>query len=205
MILLSRPVFVISTLLVSACLLAWGACAPSRGSRVQAQNDRKTAPDFTLKDADGRVVRLSDYRGKVVLLDFWATWCGPCKVEIPWFTEFERQHKASGFAVLGVSMDEGGWDEVRPFLKEIEVNYRVVMGNDETAELYGGIEALPTTFLIDRTGRIASRHIGLSAKKDFQDEIEHLLAQNAQSRARDLHLIAPLAGVLRTRSAANGF
>ena len=203
---LSRRVLLTSALLGTAYLLTWSACGPvSRGSRVQAQIDRKTAPDFTLKDVDGRAVKLSDYRGKVVLLDFWATWCGPCKVEIPWFTEFERTHKANGFAVLGVAMDEGGWDDVRPFLKEIGVNYRVVLGNDATADSYGGIEALPTTFLIDRQGMIASRHIGLSAKKDFEDEIRHLLSTDSQRTARSLPFSTPFAGLLRTRPAAYGW
>jgi len=142
---------------------------------VKADKDRKEAPDFALKDAEGKVVRLADYRGKVVLLDFWATWCGPCKIEIPWFTDMQRRNKDRGFEVLGVSMDDEGWEVVKPFLTQLGVNYRVVMGNDATAQLYGGVEALPTTFLIDRAGKIAAVHIGLTSKKDFEDGVEELL------------------------------
>src|SRR5437588_9325940 len=96
-------------------------CSPSKPVKaaVKPDSERHTAPDFALKDADGKVVRLSDYKGKVVLLDFWATWCGPCKMEIPWFMDFERQHKHEGFSVLGVSMDEDGWDAVKPFVNQL--------------------------------------------------------------------------------------
>jgi len=142
---------------------------------VKPAQARRPAPDFELKDSDGRTVRLSDYRGKVVLLNFWATWCGPCRIEIPWFIEFERTLKDRGFAVLGVSLDEGGWDVVKPYLKQVGVNYRVLLGDDRVATLYGGVDSLPTTFLIDRQGRIAAVHVGLVSKKAYQQGIEALL------------------------------
>lgn len=169
----------LSAPLLSALLAVLGLAACSSGVRaaepVKAEKDRKPAPDFTLKDADGKTVHLSDYKGKVVLLDFFATWCGPCKIEIPWFKEFERQNKDRGFSVLGVSMDDDGWEVVKPFLKDLGVNYRVVIGNDFTAQSYGGVDALPSTFLIDREGRIAAVHVGLASRKDFEDGIEKLL------------------------------
>jgi len=146
-------------------------------AKVKPEQERHPAPEFALKDANGKTVRLEDYKGKVILLDFFATWCGPCKIEIPWFMEMERKNKDRGFAVLGVSMDDEGWDIVKPFLAELGVNYRVVIGNDSTAQLYGGVDALPTTFLIDRNGKIASVHIGLASKKVFEDGIEQLLQQ----------------------------
>ncbi|MBZ5575779.1 MAG: TlpA family protein disulfide reductase [Acidobacteriia bacterium] len=144
-------------------------------SSAKADHDRKLAPDFKLKDADGKEVRLSDYRGKVVLLDFWATWCGPCRIEIPWFAELERKSKNRGFAVLGVSMDDEGWKVVKPFIANMKMNYRVVLGDDQTAHDFGGLDALPTTFLIDRQGRIADVHVGLANRKDFEDGVEQLL------------------------------
>jgi peroxiredoxin len=157
---------------------------PAKAETVQPDKQRKPAPDFTLKDADGRTVKLSDYRGKVVLLDFWATWCGPCKIEIPWFMDMERRKKDRGFAVLGVAMDDEGWEVVRPFIAELGVNYRILMGNDETAQRYGGIESLPTTFLIDRAGRIAAVHVGVTGREDFDDGVEELLRAPAAAGAR---------------------
>jgi cytochrome c biogenesis protein CcmG/thiol:disulfide interchange protein DsbE len=153
---------------------------PARTS-VKDTGARKKAPDFALKDVNGNVVHLSDLKGKVVLLDFWATWCGPCNVEIPWFTDFQRKYKDRGFEVLGVAEDDDGWKAVTPFATEKKINYRLVLGNDQTGDLYGGIEALPTTFIIDRDGRIASVHLGLSGKKEFEDAIEKLLDAPAVS------------------------
>ena len=144
-------------------------------ANVKSEKDRKEAPDFALKDADGKVVHLADYKGKVVLLDFWATWCSPCKVEIPWFMEMQRKNKDRGFEVLGVAMDDEGWEVVKPYIAKAGVNYRILAGNDMTAAAYGGVDALPTTFLIDRTGKIAAVHVGLASRKDFDDGIEQLL------------------------------
>lgn len=165
-----------------AALVGIVACSPSRPvpSAVKNSNQRKKAPDFALKDGSGKLVHLADYKGKVILLDFWATWCGPCKIEIPWFTEFERKYKDRGFEVLGVSMDDDGWKVVAPFVQEKKINYRVLMGDDKTGDQYGGLEALPTTFVIDRSGRIASVHVGLTNKKDFSDAIEQLLEDPVQ-------------------------
>jgi peroxiredoxin len=172
--------------------------SPSEPSAIAASlkpaKDRRKAPDFALKDADGRTVRLSDYRGKVVLLDFWATWCGPCKYEIPWFMDLERRQKDRGFAVLGVSMDDDGWEIVKPFIAQLGVNYRILVGTDETAQLYGGIDALPTTFLIDREGKIAFVHVGLGNRRDFEDGVEQLLQTPAAAPPGGAALPALLVG-----------
>ena len=155
--------------------------------RLKPEKDRKTAPNFALRDSNGATVRLADYRGKVVLLDFWATWCTPCQIEIPWFVEFEQSLKSRGFAVLGVSMDEDGWDAVRPYIQKRRINYRIVLGDDHTGQLYGGVDSLPTTFLLDREGRVAAVHVGLATDKNgFLHEINELLdARPAGSGAVD--------------------
>jgi peroxiredoxin len=166
-------------LFVACASLYLGIAASSRKEpahkAVRDSQDRKVAPEFALKDSAGRVVHLSDYKGKVVLLDFWATWCGPCNIEIPWFKEFERKYKDRGFEVIGVSMDDDGWNAINPFVAQKKINYRIVLGDDKTGDLYGGVEALPMTFVLDREGRIASVHIGLSSREDFENAIEKLL------------------------------
>jgi peroxiredoxin len=146
-----------------------------RAASLKPAKERRDAPDFALKDADGKTVHLSEYRGKVVLLDFWATWCDPCRLEIPWFIDLQRKDKDRGFEVLGVSMDDEGWEVVKPFMKSVGMNYRVVIGNDETTQMYGGVDSLPSTFLIDRQGKIAAIHIGLTGRKVFEDGVEELL------------------------------
>jgi peroxiredoxin len=174
-----RPKFVspyrIAAVALAACFLQ-GCAEPPKNGALKDPNRRLPAPDFALKDADGKTVHLSDYKGKVVLLDFWATSCGPCRIEIPWFTEIQRAKKDQGFEVLGVSLDDG-WDDVRPFVAEKKVNYRIVMGNDDTTHAYGGIAAIPTTLLIDKKGNIAAVHIGLASKSSFEAGIEALLLE----------------------------
>jgi peroxiredoxin len=165
--------------MLAAYLLHGCSSNAVKAETVKPDKDRKPAPEFALKDVNGKTVHLSDYKGKVVLLDFFATWCGPCKIEIPWFMEMERRNKDRGFAVLGVAMDDEGWEVVKPFLADLGVNYRVVIGNDATAGMYGGVDALPTTFLIDKEGRIAAVHVGLASRKDFEDGIEQLLQGSA--------------------------
>ena len=142
----------------------------------------KAAPDFALKDATGQTVKLSDYRGKVVLLNFWATWCGPCKIEIPWFMTFQQQYKDRDFAVLGISLDEDGWDSVKPYVAKEKINYRIMVGNDEIDKAYGGLSSLPTTFIIDRNGRIASKHVGLVSKNIYEQEIQRLIEARKETR-----------------------
>ncbi len=168
---------------VAATLIFLSACSSTTvRAAVKSNNDRKVAPNFALKDVDGKTVHLSDYKGKVVLLDFWATWCAPCKIEIPWFMEFEQQYKDKGFAVLGVSMDEDGWTVVKPYLQQLKINYRIVLGNDKVGDAYGGVDSLPTTLLIDREGRVAATHVGLSGgKEDFKNDIVKLLGTSHAS------------------------
>lgn len=186
---------------VLAGVMLFAGCSSSKSSKseraaAKARGNRKAAPEFTLTDSNGAKVKLADYRGKVVLLNFWATWCGPCQVEIPWFKDFEQQYKSRGFEVLGVSMDEDGWAAVKPYIAEHKLNYRILLGNDTVGQLYGGLDALPTTFMIDREGKFAfPPHIGLIGKNEYVSEIETLLDEkNEPTSARAAFPAAVLAG-----------
>jgi len=137
---------------------------------------RKPAIDFSAPGRDGKPVKVSSLKGKVVLLDFWATWCTGCKVEIPWFIEFDKAYRAKGLAAVGVAMDDEGWKKVEPYLKEHPISYTVVAGNLDAGNPYG-ISALPVTVLIDRAGRVAARHVGVVDKKQFEAELQQLLAE----------------------------
>jgi len=136
---------------------------------------RKMAPDFTLNNASGRPIRLSDSRGKVVLLNFWATWCPPCKTEIPWFMDFQRTYGSRGFTVLGVSLDEDGWTSVKPYIEEKQVNYNVMIGSRDVTRLYGGLDSVPTTLIVDPSGRMAAIHVGISARSEYEADIQAVL------------------------------
>jgi peroxiredoxin len=138
------------------------------------KQQRAIAPDFMLSDASGQPVQLSKFRGKVVLLNFWATWCHGCRIEIPWFIEFEKKYKARGFEVIGVSMDDDGWKSVTPYVEEKKINYVVVIGNDQLGKSYG-LDSMPMTLLIDADGKVAASHTGLVKRGDYSREIEAVL------------------------------
>lgn len=148
------------------------ATAILESKEIKAGN---AAPDFTLKDARGGSVSLASFEGKVVLLNFWATWCGPCKTEIPWFIELQNKYGARGFTVLGVSMDEEGWKVVTPYVAEHGMNYPVLLGDEKVNQLFGGIEALPTTMIVDRDGKFAYIHYGLVSAGQYEREIQDAL------------------------------
>jgi peroxiredoxin len=134
------------------------------------------APAFALKDIDGKALDLNDYRGKVVLLDYWATWCGPCRSEIPHFIEFQDKYAGQGFQAMGISMDDGP-QPVQEFYKQFKINYPVAMGTTQLAESYGGVLGLPVTFLIGRDGKIAAKYVGATETSVIQQKVESLLKQ----------------------------
>lgn len=183
-----KPLIRMVMMPLCALLLGQGtAIAADPGVRavLKAEKDREQAPAFRLPDASGRSVPLSDYRGKVVLLNFWATECGGCRVEIPWFIEFDRAYKSKGFQVLGASMDivyeglkgpEEGWARVKPFVTAHKVSYPILMADDQTTKAYR-VDALPTTYLIDKRGRIAATYTGLVDKADVESNLQTLLRE----------------------------
>src|SRR2546430_12359169 len=127
------------------------------------------APDFTLRSLDGRTIRLADYRGKVVLLNFWATWCAGCRVEIPRLVAQYRQHHSEGLEIVGISMDDGDESMIARFAKLKGINYTIVKGNDAVAKSYGGVQLLPQTFVIGRRGEIVKAIVGVPEERDLEE------------------------------------
>jgi len=149
-----------------------------------AAGSRPPAPSVAIKDLQGNTVTLEQFRGKVVLVNFWATWCSPCQIEMPWFVEFQEKYGPQGFTVLGVAMDEEGKSVVEPFIEKerfdldgqkVKINYPILIGNDALADEFGGLIGLPTTLVISRDGKITKRFIGLVSHDKIVDEIESLL------------------------------
>jgi thiol-disulfide isomerase/thioredoxin len=132
--------------------------------------------NFTLKDVDGRDVKLSAYKGKVILLDFWATWCEPCKLEIPWFIEFQKKYGARGLQVIGVSVDDR-LEKMRPYVQSLKMNYPALQGlhHDDIQNAYGPLWGVPVTVVISRDAKICAKHVGISSKDGFEKEIKSLL------------------------------
>src|ERR1700756_2105276 len=135
----------------------------------------KPAPDFTLQTLDGKDVTLSSLRGKAVLLNFWATWCSPCKIEMPWFVELQKQYGPQGLQVVGVAMDDASKEDIAKFAKEMGVNYTILLGKESVGDQYGGVPALPETFFIGRDGKIVDKIIGLKGKGEIEDSIKTAL------------------------------
>lgn len=151
----------------------------SASPAIDLSKDLGTAPDFTLPDADGNSFRLSEHRGEVVVLNFWATWCPPCRAEIPGFIELQNDLREKGVRFVGISLDEEGFDAVLPYAEKRGINYDLVVDNGRVARLYGGIESIPTTYLIDRSGRIRYEHSGILLKGGLRSALEELITENS--------------------------
>jgi peroxiredoxin len=135
----------------------------------------RPAPDFSLASLDGKTTHLSDFRGKAVLLNFWATWCGPCKIEMPWFVDFQKQYGAQGLQIVGVAMDDASTEDIAKFAHDMSVNYPILIGKEAVGDQYGGVPALPESFLISRDGKIMDKIIGLRGKAEIEDAIKKAL------------------------------
>lgn len=172
-----NPFALVVVAVVAAAMLYFGfhMARRSEPGRTPAVTKSTAAPDFTLESLDGHNLRLSDMRGKAVLLNFWATWCGPCKIETPWLVELQNQYGSQGLQVIGVAMDDSGKDDIAKFAKDMGVNYPVLLGKEAVGDAYGGVPALPETFFIGRDGKIVDRIIGLKGKADIEDAIKKAL------------------------------
>jgi peroxiredoxin len=168
-------------MLIALAILAYGALrfstvgqSPDATSRITA-SEKKIAPDFELKTLDGRTLKLSDFRGKAIILNLWATYCGPCRVEMPWLNELYKQYHSRGLEVVGVSMDDDGeQQQVADFVRELGVSYTILLGNHTVGDAYGGGRLLPQTFFIDRDGHTVASATGMTTKSEFERAIKDL-------------------------------
>jgi len=156
-----------------------GANGPAKGQLIG-----NLAPDFELPALDGKNLKLSDLRGKAVLLNFWATYCGPCKIEMPWFVELQKEYGPQGFQIIGVAMDDASLEDIAKFAKEMGVNYPILLGKESVGQSYGGVSVLPTTFFLDRDGKLIAREFGLQSRSVFVDHIKKALSQGQAVQAQ---------------------
>ncbi|MDQ6623355.1 MAG: TlpA family protein disulfide reductase [Verrucomicrobiota bacterium] len=158
-------------------------CSSARSAAPEAQPvtnkdaQKRVAPDWQLQNLEGKTVKLSDFKGKVVLLNFWATWCPPCREEIPDLVALQKRYAPQGLVVIGVSVDRGGPASVQAFAKRMKINYPIVMGNQKTATAYGNFQVIPTTFFINRQGEITGERQGAADEVSLAAEIKPLLEQ----------------------------
>lgn len=178
-----NPLALVVVAVVAAAMLYFGFHAARRaGLEPSRITKASAAPDFTLESLDGKNVRLSDLRGKAVLLNFWATWCGPCKIETPWLVELQNQYGSQGLQVIGVAMDDSGKEDIAKFAKDMGMNYPVLLGKEAVGDAYGGVPALPESFFIGRDGKIVDKIIGLRGRGEIEDSVKRALETQATSQ-----------------------
>jgi thiol-disulfide isomerase/thioredoxin len=188
------PLVLVVVAFVVALMLYFGYHQARRGgtASIPRAGQSLIAPDFSLESIEGPNMRLSDLRGKAVLLNFWATWCGPCKIEMPWFVDLQKQYGPQGLQIVGVAMDDASKDDIAKFAKDMGVNYPILIGKEAVGDQYGGVPALPETFLIGRDGKIVDKIIGLRGKSEIEDSIKKALdTKPASSQASMLESNSP--------------
>jgi peroxiredoxin len=170
-LLFDKELFMLKRFVIPAIVvMALAAGCTDKG----AQPGSPVAPDFTLQDMSGKTVKLSDQRGKVVLLEFWATWCPPCRAAVPGLEQLHNAYKDKGLVVLAVSMDEGGWDEVKSFVAEKHITYTVLKGTSTVAEQYQ-VRSIPMTLILNKEGKISGRYLGMGSDEDLEKDVKAVL------------------------------
>jgi peroxiredoxin len=173
------PVVLIIVAMVVALMLVFGfnmARKPTPTEAASAALVNHPAPNFTLQSLDGHPVQLTDYRGRAVVLNFWATWCAPCKIEMPWFVELQKKYAPQGLQLIGVAMDDASPKDIADFAKEMGVNYPILVGKEAVGQAYGGIPFMPETFYIDRSGKIIDSVFGLKSKGEIEENMKKIVA-----------------------------
>lgn len=154
---------------IAAAALFISGCSKAAGSAAG------TAPAWTLNDLEGRAVKSSDFAGKVVVVDFWATWCPPCREEIPAYIALQEKYRDKGLVIVGVSLDQGGPRVVKDFAGKMKINYPLVMGDEAVVDAFGGVEGIPTTFVIGRDGTIVHKKVGYASEAEMEAIIKSAL------------------------------
>ncbi len=183
------PLIIVILAMVISLMLVFGfhrARNVRDGATASANARLQTgpAPDFALQSLEGQTMHLSDFRGKAVLLNFWATWCAPCKIEMPWFVELQKQYAAQGLQIIGVAMDDASTKDIADFAKEMGVNYPVLLGKEAVGDAYGGVQFLPENFYIDRNGKVLDRAFGLKSRSEIEDEIKKIVASTVVAQKK---------------------
>jgi thiol-disulfide isomerase/thioredoxin len=171
-------------IVVIATVVAMLALVPRMARRARnnsanpsSQIKGTRAPEFSLQSLEGQTVRLADFRGKAVLLNFWATWCQPCKIEMPWLEQMQQQYGPQGLQIVGIAMDDASKEDIAKFAKQMGVNYPILLGKESVGDAYGGVQFLPSTFFIDRNGKFVDRVFGLKSRSEIEDDIKLSLGQ----------------------------
>ncbi|NOY87586.1 MAG: TlpA family protein disulfide reductase [Deltaproteobacteria bacterium] len=154
-------------------LFSLAACDRS-GKEDKTQAPSGGAINFTLPSVDGSIVNFSDYRGKVVLVDFWATWCPPCRKMVPVLSEIYRKYSSRGVVVLGISLDREGLEVLGPFVTDHRIPYKVLLGNDKVTKAFGGISSIPSLFMVDRSGKVVKKMIGYHSMEELENQLKKL-------------------------------